>query len=537
VAVSPLRALLTAQAQSTWNRLLREGGEASVVAAGLIAALAAAAMAPPAWGCFASGVAFGRSLASGDSLASGLTGFQALILSIAVLSGLVEHRLLYSADGFRLFPIPRAQWLAAELLSGLLNLLTFLGVVCCIAFAVGLSVGAPVGAPAFLLIGLQAVLWLALIQHVLALAKRAAAGRPYWTGAAVVAIAGLLSLAAPDAGLGLREAVRATVGNLNAMLQLLPFSTAYRGALDLVRGRFGLGLLRQLLMLASTALFFGVVAWLHYRSSAVLTAAGRRPGRERLRHFGGPVGAMAHAFRTLVLGTREGRLLLFFPLVVSLSVMVTDVAVREMQGRIRATPWALGWLKGWNDLPLLGILLTFLPTLSEVWLNQFGWDGPAIRSLFLLPLTAQQILLGRLLGLLQLLAPQLVLGIAPLLFRYRPAAAEVIWGLAAAGTVFLVLTGCGHFVSARFPRGLRGGAFISPTATPLTAFVIPTLVQLPVLSVVVLTYKASALLGPWGPPLGMSLLLATTAAGYWYALPFLAARLMDLREVLVEELG
>jgi hypothetical protein len=246
---------------------------------------------------------------------------------------------------------------------------------------------------------------------------------------------------------------------------------------------------------------------------------------------------MAHVFRTVLLGTREGRLMVFFPFIASVGVAVTNVAVREMQGRVSDMPWGLGWLRAWNDLPLTGIFLTFLPTLGELWLNQFGWDGPAIRSLFLLPLTPRQILLGRLLGLLQLHAPQVVLGVAPLLVMCRPPITEVIWGLAAAGTVFLVLTGCGHLISARFPRKLNEGGFIGSTSTPLTAFIIPPAVQLPVLSMIVLTYKASALLGPWGPPVGMSLLFAATAAGYWYALPFLADRLMTLREILVEELA
>ena len=48
VAVSVvLRALVVARAQSTWNRLQREAGEASVVAGGLVAVIATAAMAPP----------------------------------------------------------------------------------------------------------------------------------------------------------------------------------------------------------------------------------------------------------------------------------------------------------------------------------------------------------------------------------------------------------------------------------------------------------------------------------------------------------
>jgi hypothetical protein len=175
--------------------------------------------------------------------------------------------------------------------------------------------------------------------------------------------------------------------------------------------------------------------------------------------------------------------------------------------------------------------------MDELWVNQFGLDGPAIRTLLLLPVRPEQILLGRTLGMLRIQALKATLGIGPLLYLCRPALAEVAWGLAASGTVFLVITACGHLVSARLPRRVPEGAFLGSSATPLTAFLIPPAVQLPTFAALVLTYKASAPLGPWGPALGMSLLLVTAAIGYARGLPFLAARVMALREHLVEELA
>jgi hypothetical protein len=55
MAVRPLRALLAAQAQSTWNRRQREAAEESVVAAALVALLASIAVAPPVYACFVVG--------------------------------------------------------------------------------------------------------------------------------------------------------------------------------------------------------------------------------------------------------------------------------------------------------------------------------------------------------------------------------------------------------------------------------------------------------------------------------------------------
>jgi hypothetical protein len=243
-------------------------------------------------------------------------------------------------------------------------------------------------------------------------------------------------------------------------------------------------------------------------------------------------------FQGQVLASREGRVALLLPLVVSACLAISLVAVSELRARVatRPSPWPMSLVELWAALPLVGIFLAVLPTLDELWVNQFGLDGPAIRSLLQLPVRPEQILLGRTLGMLRLHFLKGALGVGPLLYQCRPGLAEVAWGLAASGTVFLVLAACGHLVSARLPRRVRADAFLGASASPLTAFLVPPAVQLPTLALVALAYEASAPLGPWGPALGLSLLLAATAIGYWYALPFLAARVMDLREHLVLEL-
>jgi hypothetical protein len=534
--VSPLRALLAAQAQSTWNRLRREAGEASVVAGGLVAVIAAAAMAPPVVACLVAGRSSGRGLAAGESLAAGLTAFHALILGLAVLSGLLEHRLAFSAVGFRLYPIPRLPLLGAELAAGLLNLLTLLGGLCSLALALGLSLGAPRAAPVFLLIGLQAVLWVALAQHLAGLAKRVLAGSRLGCAAAIVAAIALSLHFASEADRGLPEAVRAVAHRVSAALQVLPFSEAYRGVEDVLRGRLLAGGSRQLVLLAASALFLVLVAAAHFGAADVAGGARRRKP-ERLWSCRSPVAGLARVFQGLVLGTREGRAAFFLPLVVSACLAVSVVAVNEARSRVATepAPWPLSMVEAWAALPLVGIFLALLPTLDDLWLNQFGPDGPAVSSLLLLPVRPEEILLARTLGMARLQAVKGALAIGPLAAVCRPAPGEVAWGLAAAGAVFLVLAACGHLVSARLPRRVRDGAFLGSSATPLVAFLVPAAVQLPVYAVLVLTYEASAPLGPWGPALGFSLLLLAVAAGYARALPHLGARVMALREHLVDE--
>jgi hypothetical protein len=531
VAVSPLRALLTAQAQSTWNRLQREGGEASVVAAALVAVLAAVAIAPPVFACFVVGRSFGRAMAAGESVAAGITAFQAVILGSAVLSGLLEQRVTFSIAGFRLYPILRLPLLGAELVAGLLNLIPLLGSLCCLALALGLSFGAPPAAPVFLLVALQQLLWIALIQHAVGTAKRLLAGSRLAVTALVVAAIALALRLAPETDRGLAEAVRGVVRSLTAALHLPP--AGYRGAEDVLRATWPRRERGSSCCSPRRALRG---SWPSSTSAPPSRFRRAWPRSERPWRSRGPVSSLARVFEGQVLASREGRTAFYLPLVVSVSLALSVVAVSELQGRIgtERLPWVVGMIEAWAALPLVGLFLAVLPTMDDLWLNQFGHDGPAVRSLFLLPVRPEQILLGRTLGMARLDVLKGAVGLGPLLVECRPALSEVAWGLAASAIVFLAVAACGHLVSARLPRRVQDGAFLGSGATPLTAFLVPSAVQLPTYAVLVLTYKASAPLGPWGPALGLSLLLVAAGVGYARALPFLAARVMALREHLVE---
>ena len=536
MAVSPLRALLAAQAQATWNRLRREAGEASVVAAALVALVAAIATAPPVYACFVVGRSFGRALAAGEGgVAAGVTAFHAVILAAAVVSGILEQGTAFSMVAFRVYPIPRFSLLAAELVAGLLNVIPLLGVLCSVALGLGLSVAAPLAAPLLLLIALQQLLWIALLQHVAGIATRLLAASR--VAVAVLATAGIglcvrLAVAMDE---GLPQTLRVAVRTLTSALQVLPFGPAYRGVEDVLRGDLAAGGARQVLMLASSGLFLAIVAAVQLGTAELGTGA-RAKRRERPWSRGGPVASLARVFEGQVLASREGQVTVYMPLVVSVCVALSVVVAGEIQGRAGAdgVPSLVSAAHYWAALPLVGLFLAILPMMDDLWLNQFGHDGPAIRGLLLLPLRSEQLLLGRTLGMARMQGLKGALAIGPLLVECRPAPAEIAWGIAAAGTVFVVVSACGHLISARLPRRVREGALLGSSRTPLTAFLIPSAVQLPTLAALVLAYKVSAPLGPWGPAAAFALLLVATAVAYARLLPFLASRVMALREHLVE---
>jgi hypothetical protein len=245
---------------------------------------------------------------------------------------------------------------------------------------------------------------------------------------------------------------------------------------------------------------------------------------------------VARLFEAEVVGNRAGRVGLGFAVVFGAGfALVAGVFARAPE--IATAPWPVSLLAKVGGLPLFGIYLSLLPTLhDELWRNQFGWSGPGVRTLFLLPLAPERILLGRMLGMIRLNAVQAALGAGPLLVAYRPPLAEVAWGVAAGFVGSVSIGAIGHLVSARFPRTLRD-QFLGAASTPLTAFLIPMAVEIPLFSTLVIACKLGARAGPWGSAAALWLLAGAVAFGYVRILPFLGRRLMALRETLIEELA
>jgi hypothetical protein len=200
----------------------------------------------------------------------------------AALSGTIGQRLSFSVSGFRLYPL-------------------------------------------FLRVAAQQLLWIALLQHAVGVAKRVLAGRRGALALLALAAVVLAALLAPDVDRGFAESVRALVRTATAALQLPPSSQAYRGSEELLKGEAAAGWARQ----------------------------------------------------------------------------------------------------------LVGLFLAVLPTMDELWLNQFGHDGPSVRGLLLLPVRPEQLLLARTLGMARIQASRAAVALAPLVVECRPPLYEVAWGLAA----------------------------------------------------------------------------------------------------------
>ena len=196
----------------------------------------------------------------------------------------------------------------------------------------------------------------------------------------------------------------------------------------------------------------------------------------------------------------------------------------------------LDWFLAALRLPWGGLLPPLAMVLSsELWINQFGWDGPGIKTLLLMPIAPRDLLLGKLLGLAGLLAVQLGLAVLPLAAVRPPRFVDLVWGLGAGGFALLTLGGLGHVLSAGLPRDLAGRA-LGP-APGFASMLASAAANALVVALLLLGFRVGRGAGPWGLALAMWALCGVAALVYWRVLPLLGERVMALREQLIDELG
>lgn len=508
--MSPLRALLVAELQQTWNRTRRESGLAGVAAGLVVGLLSVVPLFFPALGAGLAGFGLGKELASPASAGvsvTWLTGIHAsLALGFGLLGGL-QNRLAFSRDTFRLYPIPPLQLLVAELPAGLLDVLPLVSTVSFAAFGLGLAAAQPSVAPLSLLLVAQGILWVALLSHLVGSVKRISFKRPAFL------VPGLLLAAAP-----LGPAVTCTWH-------------AFAGLSECLNGEVARGLARQLPAPLFSALLLLTVAGVHAwegRMEGRPRGSGREP---RPFAFARPSRGVARLFVLEVLGTKFGRILVVMPLFLSGVLAVLAWLQRDI-----AAGGGDPVLAGVVARPWFGLFFPIVILLDrEIWMNQFGPDRHGVKTLLLVPVPMEEILAGKLQGVLGIAALQAAIGVLPLFVVRIPGLAELLWGLAAGGTTLVFAAGAGHVLSARFPRAVLPDGQARPL--PLGLTLIPTGMLVVVLSVLGATHTVSAQLGAWGPPIGHSLVLAASVAGYRALLPRLARAVESRREHLVEELS
>ncbi len=189
----------------------------------------------------------------------------------------------------------------------------------------------------------------------------------------------------------------------------------------------------------------------------------------------------------------------------------------------------------------LFVLLMLASAAGSSSLLLFAYDGPGVRSFFLLPCRARDVLLGKNLEQLMRLVIQVMLALVVLGLLARGLWTPLfVTALIAAIAVIACTLAAGTAVSIRQPvrarrRGLtgRGANSWESMAVSIGTWLAGALVG-------GIIWGTRRLSGPWADPAGLAVAVLALAAGiaiWWRSLDLNAALMLERRERLIEVLG
>ncbi len=516
---SPLRAVLAAHGQVSWNRLRKQMGTGGLIAVIAVAFFAIITLLVPVLGGFgAAGYALAVSTWGPDGqpgrvglLGGMLTG---LALFGGVIGGVTGGGKQLTWEQYRSYPVRPVTLFVAELFAGLGDLVTAalaatLMVTC---FAAGLVV--PAMLPGLLLFGLESVLLLLAVQLVVGgLAERlvrrlrlavALAFGLAWLASSVM---GTLLMRKPSVELDEVKAGWLRAVDLASFLPATQTLVALHGGnkLGLLSG---VGLLGVMLLAAYALL-------VRERELSTPEVAGEAGKLWSFRHP--RVGVARLQWQTL-LGSLQGRFAFAMPL----------ITVAIIKGPFSQLTHRTGWM-----VPSAFIYLSLAA--NGLGFNQFGLDGHGVKTLFLMPLSERDILEGKQLGFALWQGVQAALLVVLLAVAQRPPPLELAAGVMLFAAFAFVQYAVGQRTSVWFPRkmvrGMKGGAM------PLPVVLLSLLV----------TFGGSTLLGglywvlqtlaePWLLP-GMTVLAAIAWAVGRPVLELNAEYLRKNRERVLDAVG
>jgi len=436
VAVTPALALLQAHLQATWNRSRRELGTFGRVMYGVFLGLVVLLGALPTLGlALVGGWYLGRDLGNPvhARVLGGILGGMALFGGLA--GGVAGGSRVLAWEGVRTFPVKLRSLFAAELVAGLGDLLPLTVALTSLFLLLGTGAARPRLLPLLPLPWLGTVGGLLCIQYLVnSLAVRAVKRLQVGlTLLGVVAWASLTLLPALGGKAALFRRAVPALGALGGALLATPPLQCAAGLREAALGHWGAALGLQLYPLAALGLLLLVSARLMARE-----AEGARPqvrGRERLWSFPTPVLGVARLHWRILISSHLGKFGLLVPLMVL--VFLKGPASRSATAALWGAPASFAYLA------LSGV---------QMQLNQFGLDGPGVKTLLLLPLTSRDLLAGKALGLLAYMGAQALLFLTLMAATGNLPPAQALPALCLSGCLFFYQVSLGHWTSAWLPR-------------------------------------------------------------------------------------
>ena len=532
MAVGAVRTLLTAHLQATVNRSRKELGKVgATMLAVLLGLLALLALVPLVGGSGVVGWVVGGVLDQNRGvyvLGGVLTGLSA---GAGVIAGALGGTRTLNWESYRVFPLPFRKLFTGELLAGLGDSMSLVLAVSMTAFLLGIGVAHPALLPWLLLLAAASILVFLLLQLLVGFLASAVV-KHLQVGLLLLGIAtwaaSVLSLQLPSRGAeptlpGAQLAQWKAIGQaFLRVLDILPATQAAKALSEILKGHWGVALLRLVYPLGGVILLLGLTAWAMARDAGPARGVGNRhagASATRLWSFHSPIEGLARLhWRTLVT-SHLGKFGFVIPL-------MTVVLLRGPLGHTRhQAVWGL---------PAAFIYLGLAG--SQMQFNQFGLDGHGVKALLLLPLPARQLLAGKCWGLAAYQGTQALLLAALLLM----VGGWTLWGMVAAllmaGCVFLAQTALGHWTSLWIPRPMpRDSLKNSNQALPVL------LLGMAASSLLAGVFGGAYALLAWRAPAWlvpvMALLFGLMILAYRGLLPMAAAFFDTRREKLLEALG
>lgn len=495
MAVSPLRAVVTAHLFGTWNRARRQMGARGFLAFVLtVLVLGIFVVLQMAGGMGVVGWFLGQSfLEGGDSALPGVASFllTTLIFAGGAFGGLAGASRRLPWESLQAFPVSTRTLFAAELLAGAVEPMTLVEGTGLFGLCAGLSVAAPAAAPFVAVLFATSTLSLLSIQLLVAslgqrLSKQARVMLFMLPLGALLMSSLIPSLLKKSQERSMKEALHAA----DVLVRALPVGRLLVGAGAAARGAWSVWPMLPAVLMTFVLLF---AAWFTVsRETPLSTVDTGKPARP-LWGFRSPTFGIARLQWVALAGSIPGRFGLLMPLI---TLVLIRGPLAQFTGR---GAWVVPG--AFTYCALAGTNLLF---------NQFGLDRHGVKALFLLPITEQSLLRGKLFGFAawHLLQACLLTGLLAVTGKHRPL--ELLLGLLIYTCFFLVLSMVGQFSSLWQPQPMTR-ATLRGAQPPLIVVVMMmvTLVTWSALSLGLL-WSVRTFAAGWELPafLGLALLLA-----------------------------
>lgn len=538
MAVRPAAALVLAHCRGVWNQAAREGGQTAKIGGAIVIGVVAVFLVPISVVLFMIAKATAASLAA--STDAGVLAFwageQALFSFFFPLFGSFRMKPAFPASRFGRFPVTRFELLLAEIPASLIEVFPILGVGGIIVTNAAFAVAMPRMIPATVVVAAASVCWFIATMFIgsaiVALLVRSRA-------ATIMSICAVFSLAAFAGLQGIRAVVRGMRVVINvwlpALVDALPLTRGYEGVLALRDGAAGEGFALIAWHVGATALLVAIAVPVHsWRVSAELESARWRLAPVRPLRFDTPAAGIGTVYVRQLLGSTIGRAGVIVALFMTGSLSFVAGIVRAVESERGPLPEELArTFQRLEMIPWFAVFPLFLVVAigSQIWTNQFGFDGGSLRGILSLPVAPQQILLGKTFGLAKYFAIQLGAGLLPVLAFAPPTVGHGIIGAAIAVIGVVVVAGLGQVLSVRFPRSFSGATWGGPLPLYISWIPLATIIFLAVVLAGLYAFGELALRG------GGAAFLALAAIGscfvYRATLPVLGTLMMQHRERLL----